>query len=284
MTTVTSADGTTISYQETGDGPGLVILHGAMQTGHSQIDLARALAADFTCYLPDRRGRGASGPAGDGYGLRREVEDLQALLEATGARHALGVSSGAIITLHTALARPGLLTRAVLFEPPLGLTGSDPAACLPRLERELAAGRIPAALVTGMRAARLGPPFFNALPRPVQVLLTGLMVRNAKEFAELAPSLRQDIQLVAEATTGDLTPYREMAAETLLLGGDRSQAHLRTALDGLERVLPRARRVELAGLDHSATSNAGQRGRPELVAEAVRGFLTGQLPSDVRGS
>lgn len=62
--TVTSADGTTISYRETGQGPGLVIVHGAMQTSHSQLELAEALATDFTCYLPDRRGRGDSGPAG----------------------------------------------------------------------------------------------------------------------------------------------------------------------------------------------------------------------------
>ncbi|NUR85983.1 MAG: alpha/beta hydrolase, partial [Nonomuraea sp.] len=164
--TVTSADGTTISYHEVGHGPGLVILHGAMQTGDSQLELAEALSPDFTCYLPDRRGRGRSGPAGPAYGLAREVEDLEALLQATGARHVAGVSSGAIITLRTLLARPDL-GRAVVFEPPLFPDGTTPAACLPRLDREVAEGRTAAALVTGMRAARLGPPIFRLLPRGV---------------------------------------------------------------------------------------------------------------------
>ncbi|MEV4175499.1 alpha/beta hydrolase [Nonomuraea sp. NPDC049709] len=278
--TVTSDDGTTISYREVGRGPGLVILHGAMQTGHSQIELARALSQDFTCYLPDRRGRGGSGPAGPAYGLDREVEDLGALLRATGAPYAAGVSSGAIITLRTAIARPGLLRKAVVFEPPMN--GSSSRDHLPRLDRELAAGRIPAALVTGMKAARLGPPIFNVLPRALLELLTGLMVRNEGKgvagdeptFRELAPTLRQDLQLVAEAG-GDLTVYRPVEAEVLLLGGTRSPAYLRATLAGLERVLPRARRVELAGLDHSATSNAARRGRPERVADEIRGFLTG---------
>ncbi|GAA3710402.1 alpha/beta hydrolase [Nonomuraea antimicrobica] len=275
--TVTSADGTTISYHEVGHGPGLVILHGAMQTGESQIELAHALSGDFTCYLPDRRGRGRSGPAGADHGLRPEVDDLDALVRATGAPYALGVSSGAIITLRTALARRAL-RKIVLFEPPLGLGPADPARLLPRLDRELAAGRTAAALVTGLRAARLGPPFFNALPRPLQELLTNLMLKSQDQdggaFGALAPTLRQDIQVVAEAS-GDLAEYGSVAAEVLLLGGTRSQGHLRSALDGLERVLPHARRVAMEGLDHSATSNAAQRGRPERVAEEVRRFLAG---------
>jgi pimeloyl-ACP methyl ester carboxylesterase len=279
--TVTSADGTTISYREAGQGPGLVIVHGAMQTGHSQIELAGALAGDFTCYLPDRRGRGGSGPAGAGYGLAREVDDLDAVLRATGARYAVGVSSGAVITLHTALTRPAALRKAVLFEPPLGLDAADVRGSLERFDREIAEGRIPAALVTGMRAARLGPPLFNALPRRVQEWLTGLMLKSQDgaagqepTFRELAPTQRQDIQLVAEAS-GAFAAYRSVEVETLLLGGTRSRDHLRTALVELERAMPRARRVVMEGLDHGATQNAAQRGRPERVAEEIRRFLKG---------
>ncbi|MEV0198296.1 hypothetical protein AB0H81_17945, partial [Nonomuraea sp. NPDC050691] len=41
---VTSADGTAIAYRTLGSGPGLVLLHGMMQSGPSNIELARALA------------------------------------------------------------------------------------------------------------------------------------------------------------------------------------------------------------------------------------------------
>lgn len=281
-TTVTSHDGTPIVYHELGRGPGLVILHGAMQAGGSQLDLARALSADFTCYLPDRRGRGRSGPAGPAYGIEREVEDLAALLKATGAPYAMGVSSGAIITLRTALAEPAALRKIVLFEPPLDVDGSNPTGWLDRLDRELAAGRVEAALVTGMKAARLGPPLFGLVPRPVLELLTRMMLRGERRtagkaaeptFGELAPTLRQDGRIVAE-TSGDLETYRQLTTETLLLGGTRSPAYLRQALTALEGVLPRARRADLTGLDHSATSNADRRGHPERVAVEVRGFLT----------
>lgn len=277
---VTSKDGTAITYRRLGHGPGLVLLHGAMQTGHGNIELAEALAGDFTCYVPDRRGRGRSGPCGPGYGLRREVEDLDALLAATGAQHVVGVSSGAIIALHTALVRPSL-RKVVAFEPPLDIDGSNPTGWLSRFDREIAAGRIPAALVTGMRATRMGPPIFKVMPRPLLELLTAMMLKNQDKaasvgeptFRELAPSLHNDAQVVAE-TAGDLDVYGSVGAEVLLLGGTKSPAYLRSALTALERVLPRSRRVDLAGLGHSATSNAAMRGRPERVAEEVRRFLT----------
>ena len=95
---VTSADGTTIGYRSFGAGPPLLVLHGAMQSGLSHRDLAGALADRFTVVLPDRRGRGASGPFGAGWSLDREVEDVAALVAGTGARLAFGVSSGAIIS------------------------------------------------------------------------------------------------------------------------------------------------------------------------------------------
>src|SRR5438477_162915 len=83
---ITSADGTTVGYRRFGAaGPAVVLLHGGGQSGRNLQRLAAALAADFTVYVPDRRGRGASGPAGDGYGAATERADLAALLAHAGA-------------------------------------------------------------------------------------------------------------------------------------------------------------------------------------------------------
>src|SRR6202165_1170373 len=90
---VASKDGTTIGYHRLGCGPGVVLLHGAMESGLSHLQLAEQLAAGFTVYLPDRRGRGLSGPFGGGYSIQKEVDDLSALLSETGTGQVLGVSS-----------------------------------------------------------------------------------------------------------------------------------------------------------------------------------------------
>ncbi|GAA5041634.1 pimeloyl-ACP methyl ester carboxylesterase [Thermocatellispora tengchongensis] len=275
----TSRDGTPIGYRVLGRGPGLVALHGAMQSSYSHVQLAEELAGDFTVYLPDRRGRGLSGPWREDHGMRTEVEDLAAVLAATGARDVLGVSSGALITLRAALTLPGAIRRAAIFEPPLFTDGPAPTDWLRRHDREMAAGKVAAALVSGMLGAQMGPPALAYVPRPVLVLLTRLMMRRtgggeAPSFQELAPTLHYDGELVVEmARTQEA--YRAIEADVLLLKGSRSPQYLRDAVDALARVLPRARLVELPGLHHGATGNRDQGGRPHVVARELRRFLTG---------
>src|SRR5215472_10107040 len=87
---VTSSDGTIISYRQLGRGPGVVLVHGGMSSAHNHMELAQALADAFSVYVPERRGRCESGPFGADYSLRKEVEDLEALLAKTGARNVFG--------------------------------------------------------------------------------------------------------------------------------------------------------------------------------------------------
>ena len=68
----------------------VVLLHGAGQSSGNLTRLARALSETFTVYVPDRRGRGRSGPYGDFRGLSTEIEDLSALLDACGATRLSG--------------------------------------------------------------------------------------------------------------------------------------------------------------------------------------------------
>jgi pimeloyl-ACP methyl ester carboxylesterase len=65
---VTSKDGTTIGYRQLGSGPGITLLHGAEGASQHVMKLGFALSDAFTVYIPDRRGRGLSGPFGDNYG------------------------------------------------------------------------------------------------------------------------------------------------------------------------------------------------------------------------
>jgi pimeloyl-ACP methyl ester carboxylesterase len=66
-------------------------------------------------YVPDRRGRGLSGPPGDHYGLGAECEDVAALAQVTGARSLFGLSLGAIIALQAALVLP-MIRRVAVYE------------------------------------------------------------------------------------------------------------------------------------------------------------------------
>jgi pimeloyl-ACP methyl ester carboxylesterase len=99
---VTSADGTRIGYLRVGRGPAAVVLHGSNESARSHIQLVLARAGACTVYLPDRRGRGLSGPHRPFASIRAEVEDLRAVVPDSGAGKLFGVSVSALIALPAA--------------------------------------------------------------------------------------------------------------------------------------------------------------------------------------
>jgi len=274
---VISADGTTIGYRQLGHGPGVVLLHGGFESAQSHMQLAEALADAFTIYLPDRRGRGLSGPFGKDYRIQQEVEDMDALLTKTGAHQVFGISSSAIIWLQAALTLPAI-HKAAIYEPPLLL--NEPAALLRRYDQEMAQGKVDTALTTAMKVTQMGPPIFNVMPSfLLKLLMRMVMASEGKKvtsdnvsFRELAPTWHYDGQLVVEMS-GKLERFRDVRAEVLLLGGSQSPAYLKKGLDALEQVLPHVRRVEFPGVGHGGSGNTDRGGKPELVAQALRRFF-----------
>lgn len=162
--TVVSRDGTVIGYRQVGHGPGLIAVHGGGQAAQNLMRLAAALADEFTVYLPDRRGRGLSGPPGENYGCEAECEDLEALQAATGATCLFGLSSGALIVLQHALSLPST-NKVALYEPPLSIDHSTPTAWVDRYDQEVAEGRLGSAMITVMRGTRTAPLLLRLIPR-----------------------------------------------------------------------------------------------------------------------
>src|SRR5258708_20455765 len=117
MASVRSRDGTTIGYRRLGDGPGVVLLHGGGQASQNLMTLAGALSDCFTIYLPDRRGRGMSGPYSEDHGIGKEVEDLDALLGETGAHNVFGLSVRAVIPIQAPRPLPAI-TKPPRTQPP----------------------------------------------------------------------------------------------------------------------------------------------------------------------
>jgi pimeloyl-ACP methyl ester carboxylesterase len=271
---VVSDDGTTVGFRHLGTGPGIVLVHGSMMTSHNFTKLAAALSVDFTAYVPDRRGRGASGPIGPAYGIERECEDLGAVLRATGARRVFGLSSGAIVALAAARSLP--IDKLALYEPPLLVPGSAHTGWVPRYERELAAGKLASAMVTILKGAG-DPSIFTSLPRFLLEALFRAAIRSEGKTEEtgepalkdLIPTMHFDAQLVAE-TEHALTSLANVKAQVLLLGGTKSARYLHRALDALEQVLPNVDRQELGGLGHLAADNGG---KPLVMAEKLKAFF-----------
>ena len=242
---------------------------------HAYRDLAAALATRFTVLTAERRGRGLSPrPYDEGHEIARDVEDIDAISTATGARSIFGLSSGGIITLEAArtLRR---VESAIVYEPPFYRTGVSREG-IARLHTAIENSDLPSALVASLVTAETAPMLLRKAPRPVARALASVALAidarrsgSAATLRDLLPAIRYDFHNVAEMD-GRMRLYSTVDRPVLLLSGTKSPAFLREAVAKLTNVLPDVEHVELDGLGHDGPWNEGN---PTLVARAVTNFL-----------
>ena len=256
-----SADGTSIAYSVTGEGPPVVIVDGIMcsrEVGPSA-GLAKELAArGRTVVTYDRRGRGQSGD-GATWSPRREVEDLAALIGVVGGEaDLLGISSGAVLALDAAAAHIGV-TGVVAFEAPVSNDQSEAEtdAHIAEVEAHLAAGRPGAAVASFLREI--------GMPRPVLALMR--LTPPWRKLTAAASTMPYDLHLVAECKRGGLDPARWAAIDVpvLVVDGGKSPEPMRAASARVAAAVPGAHHETLAGQTHMV--------KPKVLAPVVADFL-----------
>lgn len=278
---VTSYDGTKIGYRQFGSGPGIILMHGGANASQHFMRLGDFLCDSFTVYIPDRRGRGLSGPFGENYSMEREIEDLDAITKKTGANYIFGLSSGALIALQAALKLPAI-KKAALYEPPLDIDGSimDLLSFVPQFDKEIAEGKLSDATVTMIKDFGIYfgvPSWIAGLPRSVLVgifkMYYAIDPRITKgddvSFTVLVPDFHYDYELVRQMQ-GTLETFKDVDAKVLLIGGSESPQFLKNTFDALEETLPWVERVELHGLSHKGPLVTGN---PERVAHELKEFF-----------
>jgi pimeloyl-ACP methyl ester carboxylesterase len=242
MRTTLSADGTKIAFDQTGQGPPVILVVGAFNDRATGAPLAKALESRLTVLNYDRRGRGASGDT-QPYAVEREVEDLEALIrEAGGAAGVFGYSSGAILALEGA-ARGLNITKLALYDAPF-LVGDH----MPRPPRDIAAQL--AKLVSSDRrgdAVELFQTRLVGIPEAVVVQLRHAPFRPALEA--IAHTLVYDATVI-----GDLrlptAQLRSIKAPTLAVYGSESPALMGPAAKALAEALPDGHTRVLDGQSH----------------------------------
>lgn len=254
--TATSADGSTIAYEKTGTGPAVIVIGGAFSTRQSAGGLAPLLAAHFSVYAYDRRGRVDSTQAGP-YAVEREVEDLAALIEAAGGSANLyGHSSGGMLALEAAAS--GLpIARVAAYEPPYtespagyrsvqewraavdgALQGGDEAAAAKAFLRGTGADD---ASIDAMASAPWWPGMLG-----------------------IAHTLPHDLALMGDGSV-PVERMRAVSVPTLLLYGADSPEWARDAAAALASVIPDSKQVAMQGQTHNAD--------PATIAPEVMDFF-----------
>jgi pimeloyl-ACP methyl ester carboxylesterase len=253
LSTVRSADGTTIAYTRAGQGPPLILVDGALcsRSFGPMPKLAEQLTPHFTVYTYDRRGRGASGDTKP-YSPDREVEDIQALVALAGDTAYLhGTSSGAALALEAAKHGPSI-TKLAVYEPPFIVDATRTPMSddwLPRLRHLVADGRNGDAVKMFMRF--VGTP----------ALLTAVMPLTPVwgKLKAVAPTLPYDLTITHDHQRG--TPFApgewaDVKAPTLVAAGGKSPAWMTNATRALADSLPDATYRTLPAQNHMVKAQA----------------------------
>jgi pimeloyl-ACP methyl ester carboxylesterase len=270
---VISRDGTKIGYRFLGSGPGVIIVHGGIMASQNFMKLAYYLSSKFTVFIHDRRGRGLSGPPGDDYSLMKEIDDIRALVQKTGAKNLFGLSSGAVIALESAMMVPEL-QKVAAYEPPLMVNGLSPVSFVDKYEAAMKNGNIARAFAVVSKGI-VEKPFIVFAPVFIieRILERSINMQHVSgdevALRALIPTMHYDIKLVSE-TTGFVEKCASLRKSVLLLGGTRSRGYLKKALDALEKVLPDAKRIKYKGFGHMASTDAG---RPDVIAKDLIDFF-----------
>ncbi len=252
MGKVYSADGTAIAFDRVGQaGPALILVNGALSKRSDATALAAELAAQFTVFTYDRRGRGDSGDTAP-YAVEREIEDLNAVItEAGESAFIYGHSSGAVLALKAARLPAPSIKKLAVYEPPILVDNSRPPLpenYLTRLTELVAAGRRSEAVAYFMT---------EGLLVPAEQLAQMQKAPFWPASEAMAHTLVYDNTIVADTMTGkplSKDQWATVTMPTLVMDGGASPEYMHNGAQALVAALPNAQHHRFPGQGHGAAN------------------------------
>lgn len=249
MRQVTSKDGTLLAYDVYGNGPALIYITGAscFRSFMPVVQDAKAFAKEFTVYNYDRRGRGDSGNTLP-WSVEREVEDIEAMIDAAGGKACLyGHSSGAVLALEAAMRLGDKVQKVVMYDAPYVHDQTEKAEygrLSQKVHQLLKNGKNVEAMKSFLKGIGMPKAFIFFLP----------LFPGWRTMVALAPTLAYDIAL-----TSDVPPIKRatrVAVPTQIIVGQKSPEGIHDVADQLAKAIPNAKFSTLAGQDHMVSAKA----------------------------
>jgi pimeloyl-ACP methyl ester carboxylesterase len=247
---VTSRDGTRIAYDKRGKGPSVIVVSGALSDRSGSAELAQLLAAHFTVYSYDRRGRGDSTDT-QPYSVKREIEDIEALVDtAGGSALVYGKSSGAGLALQATAALGAKVRKLAIYEAPY--SDAEGAA---REWREFRA-KLDALLAANRRDDAV-TQFLQFAGVPAEAL-TKLKASPAwAGMVKMAPTLAYDNAIVGDDRSVPVGIAAKVKVPTLVMDGGASldpAPFMRATADKLGKSIPGSQRRVIEGQAHDLSA------------------------------
>ncbi|HEY7414534.1 MAG TPA: alpha/beta hydrolase [Ktedonobacteraceae bacterium] len=263
MRTVTSQDGTSIAFDQSGQGPALILVAGALCTrlSWSGSELAKFLAPHFTVYNYDRRGRGDSEDTRP-YAVMREVEDIEALIdEAGGSAYLYGHSSGASLALEATVSLGEKVKKLAMYEAPYN---DDQEA---RLAWKAYIHHLTEALAADHRGDAVAL-FMQYVGMPAKQIAAMRQAPTWSQLEAIAPTLAYDhTAILGKDGSVPIERAAQVRVPTLIMNGGASFPFMYETARTLSQVMPHAQLSTLEGQDHAPAN--------DVLAPILKEFLLG---------
>lgn len=250
-----------VAYRRTGEGPVLLLLHGAVCDSRVWRLAASAFSDDHTVVAWDAPGCGESSDPPDDFRMPEFADCLAAFIDALALEtpHVIGHSWGSALALELCLRHPNLVRSLILVGGYAGWAGSLPSDDVQRrLTFALAAAD---AIETGEWNPRSMPGLFSdALPP-----------EHAAELVEIMSAIRPaGTRTMAHALAEcDLrSRLGDVVAPTLLVYGDADERSPLSVAHELHRAIPHSSLAVMPGLGHLCLLED-----PDAFEAVVRSFL-----------
>jgi len=251
MRKVISKDGTSIAFDQSGEGAAIILVSGAftVRSQPTMVQLAGLLAPHFTVFNYDRRDRGESGDTPP-YAVEREVEDLAALIkEVGGSAFVWGWSSGAALALEAA-ARGLAITRLALYEPPFIVDDSRPP-----LPKDYVT-QITEMISSGRRGDAVEYFMTRAAEAPAELVAQMRNTPMWEAMEAVAHTLIYDVTIMGGNNALPTERVASVRVPTLVIDGGASPAWMHHAAQAVADALPNAQRCTLPGQTHGVAAEA----------------------------
>jgi len=251
--------GLRIAYEQAGEGPLLVLVHGYVGDSRGWRPQIDDLSDEFTVVAWDAPGYGRSSDPPETFRLPEYADCLAGFVEALdlGRPHLLGLSFGGGLALELYRRHPTMPRSLVLASAYAGWAGSLPAEVVDqRLQQALRQSELPPD-----ELVRALIPTLLSESAPAEIV--GEVAANISEFHPAG--LRATARSFAEADLRDILPSIDVP--TLLYGEKDTRAPLNVAHD-LHTRIPDSRLVVIPGAGHMIHIEAAERFNAE-----VRDFL-----------
>jgi pimeloyl-ACP methyl ester carboxylesterase len=245
MQTVTSKDGTMIAYSQQGNGPAVILVDGALcfRSFGPMPELSKLLAPQFTVYTYDRRGRGESGDT-QPYAVKREVEDIDALINEVGGSACLfGMSSGGALALEAAISLGDKVKKLALYEAPYNAS-EDTRGAWKDYNKQLAD------LLAASRRGDAAALFMAFVGTPADQIQGMRFAPFWQTFEAVAPTLEYDAAVLGEDRLPPNGRAARVTAPALVMNGDAGLPFMADTADAITKAIPHARHRTLEGQRH----------------------------------